>query len=215
MKLTSTSFTNNGVMPERCAFAIRDAKEHIALGENRNPQLSWGAIPEKAKSLVLICIDPDVPISMDDFNQEGSTISASLRRENFIHWIMIDIPATAGSVKEGECSDGVLPGGKDDPAGPAGSRQGINDFTGFFAGDEDMGGDYFGYEGPCPPWNDELLHHYHFQLLAINLSRVDVEGNFTAEDVLRAIDGHVVEGTEIVGTYSLNPDTDTETDIQD
>ncbi|MCP4001602.1 MAG: YbhB/YbcL family Raf kinase inhibitor-like protein [Gammaproteobacteria bacterium] len=205
MKLTSTSFTNNGVIPDRCAFAIKDAKEHIALGENQNPQLSWSDIPEKARSLVLICIDPDVPTSMDNFNQEGKTISASLRRENFIHWVMIDIPATPGSIKEGECSDGVLPGGKDDPTGPAGSRQGINDYTAFFAGDEDMGGNYFGYEGPCPPWNDELLHHYHFQLLAINLSRVDVEGNFTAEDVLRAIDGHVVEGTEIIGTYSLNP----------
>jgi Raf kinase inhibitor-like YbhB/YbcL family protein len=210
MKLTSTSFTNNGTIPECCAFAIKDPDEHIALGENRNPQLSWSDIPPKARSLVLICIDPDVPTSMDDFNQEGRTISASLRRENFIHWIMVDIPAKNGSVAEGECSDGILPGGKDDPVGPAGSRQGLNDYTGFFAGDEDMGGNYFGYEGPCPPWNDELLHHYHFQLLAIDLSRVDVDGNFTAEEVLAAIDGHVIDGTEIVGTYSLNPDVPAE-----
>jgi Raf kinase inhibitor-like YbhB/YbcL family protein len=206
MKLTSTSFTNNSPLPERFAFAIKDADEHIALGENLNPQLSWSELPPKARSLVLICIDPDVPSSLDDFNQEGRSISASLIRENFIHWIMIDIPATAGSIQEGACSDGVVPGGKDEPAGPPGSRQGINDFTVFFAGDEDMGGNYFGYEGPCPPWNDELVHHYHFQLLAIDLSRVDVEGNFTAEDVLNSINGHVIEGTEIVALYSLNPD---------
>ncbi|MGI9290142.1 MAG: YbhB/YbcL family Raf kinase inhibitor-like protein [Gammaproteobacteria bacterium] len=210
MKLTSNSFTNNGPLPERCAFAIQDAKEHIALGENRNPQLSWSGIPPKARSLVLICIDPDVPTSMDDFNQEGRTISAQLPRENFIHWIMVDIPATDGSIKEGECSDGIIPGGKDEPAGPAGSRQGTNDYTGFFAGDEDMGGKYFGYDGCCPPWNDELVHHYHFQLLAIDLSRVDVEGDFSAEEVLAAIDGHVIEGTEIVGLYSLNPDVPAE-----
>ncbi len=210
MKLTSTSFTNNGALPDRCAFAIKDPDEHIALGENQNPQLSWSDIPLKARSLVLICIDPDVPTSMDDFNKEGSTISASLPRQNFIHWIMIDIPAKNGSIKEGECSDGIVPGGKDEPAGPPGSRQGLNDYTGFFAGDEDMGGNYFGYEGPCPPWNDELVHNYHFQLLAINLSRVDVEGDFEAEDVLQAIEGHVIEGTEIVGKYSLNPDAPTE-----
>jgi len=210
MKLTSTSFKHNGPIPERCAFAIQDSEEHIALGENRNPQLSWSEIPPKARSLVLICIDPDVPTSMDDFNQEGRTIPATLTRENFIHWVMIDIPPADGSVKEGECSDGIVPGGKNDPAGPAGSRQGINDYTGFFVGDDDMGGQYFGYEGPCPPWNDELLHHYHFQLLAIDLSRVDVEGDFTAEDVLAAIDGHVIDGTEIVGLYSLNPDVPAE-----
>jgi Raf kinase inhibitor-like YbhB/YbcL family protein len=206
MKLTSTSFKHNEVLPERFAFAIKDTEEHIALGENISPQLSWSDIPVKAKSLVLICIDPDVPTSMDDFNQEGRTISAKQLRENFIHWIMIDLPATNGSVAEGACSDGIIPGGKESPTGPAGSRQGVNDYTVFFAGDEDMGGNYFGYDGPCPPWNDELVHNYHFQLLAINLSRVDVEDNFTAEDVLKAIDGHVIEGTEIVGTYSLNPD---------
>jgi Raf kinase inhibitor-like YbhB/YbcL family protein len=210
MKLTSTSFTNNGPIPERCAFGIKDADEHIALGENRSPQLSWSEIPPNARSLVLICIDPDVPTSMDDFNQEGRTISASLPRQNFIHWVMIDIPAEDGGVDEGACSDGITPGGKSDPGGPRGSRQGVNDYTGFFAGDEDMGGSYLGYDGPCPPWNDEIPHHYHFQLLAINLSRVDVEGDFSAEEVLAAIEGHVIEGTEIVGIYSLNPDVPAE-----
>jgi Raf kinase inhibitor-like YbhB/YbcL family protein len=206
MKLTSTSFTNNSPMPERCAFAIQAAEEHISLGENRNPQLSWSDIPLKARSLVLLCIDPDVPTTKDDVNLEGKTISASLPRENFIHWVMIDIPAKNASVGEGECSDGIIPGGKDEPAGPAGSRQGVNDYTAFFVGDEDMGGNYFGYDGPCPPWNDEIVHHYHFQLLAINLSRVDVDGTYSAEDVLKAIEGHVIDGTEIIGTYSLSPD---------
>lgn len=46
-----------------------------------------------------------------------------------------------------------------DPDVPAGSRQGLNDYTAFMAGSE-MAGDYFGYDGPCPPWNDERLHHY-------------------------------------------------------
>jgi Raf kinase inhibitor-like YbhB/YbcL family protein len=205
MKITSTSFNHNGPIPERCAFAIKDRKEHVALGENLNPQLSWTGIPKDTQTLVLICVDPDAPTSMEDFNQEGSTISAGLERTNFIHWIMIDIPPENGSLAEGACSDGIIPGGKQEPEGPPGSRHGINDYTGFFKGDEDMGGDYHGYDGPCPPWNDERLHHYHFQLYALDLPRVRVQESFVAEEVLAVIDGHIIDGTEIVGTYSLNP----------
>ena len=206
MRLSSKTFQNNQTIPARCAFAEQDPDEHIRLSENRNPQLSWSAIPAEAGSLVLICTDPDVPSSMEDFNQEGRTISASLPRVDFIHWVMVDIPPKDGGVAEGECSDGVVPGGKDDPAGPVGARQGLNDYTGFFAGDQDMAGDYIGYEGPCPPWNDEILHHYHFRLFATDLDACPVEGKFNAAEVLAAIDGHVLEVAELVGTYSLNPD---------
>jgi phosphatidylethanolamine-binding protein (PEBP) family uncharacterized protein len=69
-----------------------------------------------------------------------------------------------------------------------------------------MAGDYIGYEGPCPPWNDEILHHYHFRLFATDLDACPVEGKFSAAGVLAAIDGHVLEVAELVGTYSLNPD---------
>ncbi len=74
---------------------------------------------------------------------------------------MTDIVPTETTIAEGACSDGVTIGGKSAPRGPAGSRQDINDYTGFLAGDADMQGDYFGYDGPCPPWNDEIMHHYH------------------------------------------------------
>ncbi|GIS40711.1 MAG: hypothetical protein Ct9H90mP13_05570 [Pseudomonadota bacterium] len=39
---------------------------------------------------------------------------------------------------------------------PSGSRQGINDYTKFMAGDPEMQGNYFGYEGPCPPWKTKF-----------------------------------------------------------
>ena len=206
MRITSNTFEQNGQIPPRCAFGIPDPDEHLKLGENRNPQLSWSAIPPDAKSLVLLCVDPDAPSSMDNFNQEGMTIAAELPRADFIHWVMIDIPAQTGSIDEGTCSDGIVPGGKTNPDGPPGSRQGINDYTNFMAGDPDMEGDYYGYEGPCPPWNDERLHHYHFTLLAINLETTPVEGRFSAADVLTAIEGHVIEIAKLTGTYSLNPD---------
>ena len=206
MRITSTTFEHDGEIPIRCAFGIPDADEHLKLGENMTPQLSWSGIPESARSLVLLCVDPDVPSSMDDFNREDATIPASLPRVDFIHWVMVDIPAGDGSVAEGECSDGIVPGGKINPPGPPESRQGINDYTNFMAGDPDMEGDYFGYEGPCPPWNDERLHHYHFILYAVDLDKTPVGERFTAADVLEAIEGHVVDMAKLVGKYSLNPD---------
>lgn len=204
MQITSDTFEDNGRIPERCAFGIPDVEEHLRLGENMNPQLSWSGIPAPAKSLVLLCIDPDVPSSMDNFNQEGATIDADLPRVNFAHWAMIDIPAESGSIDEGACSDGIEPGGKNEPKGPPGSRQGINDYTGFMAGDPDMEGDYYGYDGPCPPWNDERIHRYRFMLFATDLDKVPVGDRFTAADVLAAIEDHVIDKAELTGTYTLN-----------
>jgi hypothetical protein len=206
MQLTSSSFDNDQIIPESYVFGIPDAESHMALGQNRNPGLAWTDIPEGTKSLVLMCIDPDVPSVADDVNQEDRTISASLPRVEFCHWVMTDIAPTETSIAEGTCSDGVATGGKSTPNGPVGSRQGINDFTSFLSGDTDMRGDYFGYDGPCPPWNDEIVHHYHFILYATDLKRCPVEGAFTGRDVKRAIERHVLAEAQIVGIYTLNPD---------
>ena len=206
MQITSSSFANDQTIPKSYVFGIPDAKSHMALGQNRNPSLAWSDVPEGTKSLVLMCIDPDVPDVADDVNQEGRTISASVPRVDFCHWVMTDIVPTETSIAEGACSDGVTIGGKSAPNGPAGSRQGINDYTGFLAGDTDMQGDYFGYDGPCPPWNDEIMHHYHFILYATDLERCPVGGAFTGSDVKQAIEKHVLAEARIVGTYSLNPD---------
>ena len=206
MQLTSTTFAPDSRIPERCAFGIPDAEEHLKLGENMNPQISWSDVPDGARSLVLLCIDRDVPASLENFNQEGKTIAADEPRTDFVHWAIVDIPATDGALKEGECSDGIVPGGKDQPQGPAGSRQGLNDYTNFFAGDPDMEGDYHGYDGPCPPWNDERIHHYRFMLFAVDIDRAPIEDRFTAADVLAAIEPHVIERAVLTGTYTLNPD---------
>jgi len=206
MQLISSSFDNNKSIPENYAFGIPDDESHMALGQNRNPGLAWTDIPEGTKSLVLMCIDPDVPSVADDVNQEGRTISPTLPRVEFCHWVLTDIEPTEISIAEGSCSDGVIVGGKSSPNGPAGSRQGINDYTSFFAGNTDMQGDYFGYDGPCPPWNDEIMHHYYFVLYATDLERCPVAGTFTGGDVKQAIEGHVLAEAQIMGTYTLNPD---------
>ena len=206
MKLTSRAFANDSRIPDKYCFGNPSSSDHVQLGQNRNPDLTWDDLPGAARSLVLICVDPDVPTSGEDVNQEGRTVPASLARTDFYHWVMVDIAATPGGVAEAACSDGITERGKQDPSGPTGSRQGSNDYTNWFAGDPDMGGDYYGYDGPCPPWNDELLHHYHFVLYAIDLDKVPVSGNFNGADVMAAIEGHIVGEARLVGTYSLNPD---------
>ena len=63
---------------------------------------------------------------------------ADLPRVEFVHWLMANIPAECGELGAGACSDEVTPRGKREPVGPPGSVQGVNDFTGWFAGDADM-----------------------------------------------------------------------------
>lgn len=205
MQLTSTSFRHNQRIPARCAFGIPDGTGHMQLGPNRNPQLSWSQVPAGARSLVLTCIDVDVPSSLENFNKDGRVIGKGLPRVEFVHWVMVDIPARDGGVAEGECSEGITARGKRNPPGPPGSRQGINDYTGFMASDPGMAGDWYGWEGPCSPWNDELEHRYQFTLYAIDLDRCPVSGRFTAAEVLKAIEGHVLARATLTGTYTLNP----------
>lgn len=205
MKLTSDSFENNSPIPPQCAFCVPDPEAHVTLGSNRNPALSWSNVPEGTKSLVLLCHDPDVPSKPDNVNKEGKTLSKKMKRVDFFHWVLVNIAADAVGIQEGEFSDEVTPHGKDGPQGPRGTRQGINDYSKWFEADENMGGDYFGYDGPCPPWNDSIVHHYHFSLYALDLERCPVGDQFTGADVLAAIEGHVLASARITGTYSLNP----------
>jgi Raf kinase inhibitor-like YbhB/YbcL family protein len=205
MKLTSQSFRDGGAIPGRCAFAVPDAKTHVRLSDNRNPELSWSDVPERAKSFALLCIDTDVPTRGDDVNQEGRTVPKTLPRAEFMHWAMVDIPPSLLRIEEGQYSQGVTPRGKPQPKGPPGSRQGLNDYTGWFKGDKDMAGQYLGYDGPCPPWNDELPHHYRFEVHALDFARCPVEGAFTVADVRKAIAGHTLASAALTGLYSLNP----------
>ena len=205
MKLTSQSFRDGGAIPGRCAFAVPDEASHVRLSGNRNPELSWAGAPAGTKSYALLCIDPDAPTRPDDVNQEGRSVPRSLPRAEFMHWAIVDIPASVTRLDEGACSQGVTPRGKKQLQGPAGSRQGLNDYTGWFAGDKDMAGTYLGYDGPCPPWNDELPHHYRFEVHALDLAHCPVSDPFTVADVRKAIAGHALARAHITGLYSLNP----------
>lgn len=205
MKLSSRSFTDQQFIPSRYAFCRIDEAAHVALADNVNPHLAWEDVPEGTKSFVLICHDPDVPSKPDDVNQEGREVPADLARMDFYHWVLVDLAADVSEIVEGSYSQGITPRGKGGPLAPNETRQGINDYTNWFAADRDMNGDYFGYDGPCPPWNDALVHRYVFTVYALDIDAVPLEGKLPGADVLAAIQGHVLAQASLTGLYTLNP----------
>ena len=205
MKITSTSFQPDGRIPEEFGFCAYDPQSHVRLSANRNPQLAWDDVPAGTRSLALVCHDYDVPSRPDDVNKEGRTIPASLPRVDFYHWLLVDLDPKSGPIAAGEFSGGVVARGKPGPAGPRGTRQGVNDYTMWFASDADMSGQYFGYDGPCPPWNDSIPHHYVFTLYALDVATCPVSGAFKGQDLVQAIKGHVLAQASVAGVYSLNP----------
>ncbi|MBV8652039.1 MAG: phospholipid-binding protein, partial [Alphaproteobacteria bacterium] len=92
------------------------------------------------------------------------------------------------------------------PGPTANGIRGINDYTAAFTGDAKMAGKYGGYDGPCPPWNDKRVHHYHFKVYALDVPSLTLTGNFGSKEALAAIAKHTLAMGEAVGTYTQNPD---------
>ena len=107
-------------------------------------------------------------------------------------------------IAEGEFSRGFTPRGKPGPAAAGSARQGLNDYTGWFDADAQMSGRYFGYDGPFPPFNDSLVHHYVFTLYAVALQRLPIEGDFGGQQVRQLLAGHTLAEATFSGTYTLN-----------
>lgn len=207
MNVVSHSFPDGARIPEAFAFGVIDAQTRVRLSSNRNPHLAWSDVPPGTRSFVVICHDRTVPSRGEDVNQPDREVPADLPRVDFFHWTLIDLPASTREIAEGSHSDGVTSRGKPGPdlPGGEGGRHGLNDYTGWFAGDADMGGRYFGYDGPCPPWNDSLVHHYVFTVFALDVPALTLEGEVTGPAVRQAMQGHILAQASLTGTYTLNP----------
>jgi Raf kinase inhibitor-like YbhB/YbcL family protein len=75
--------------------------KYTADGEDVSPPLTWSGVPHRARSLVLLCEDPDAP---------GGT---------FTHWVVFNLPAQARQLEEGVPPREAL---------ASGGVQGTNDF---------------------------------------------------------------------------------------
>lgn len=205
MKLSIKGWEDGAPIPAKFAFGKIPAEGRFEISDNISPAISWSDIPEGTKSFALICHDPDVPSSGEDVNIEGKEVPASLPRVDFYHWVLVNIPTSITKLEEGVASNGVTPKGKMPGTKPYGTA-GLNNYTDWFAGDTDMGGDYGDYDGPCPPWNDSIIHHYHFTVYALDTDKIDLPEPFTGPDALAAIEGHVLDKASYMGTYTMNRD---------
>ncbi|WP_395139009.1 YbhB/YbcL family Raf kinase inhibitor-like protein [Schlegelella aquatica] len=204
MKLWSHSWQDGARIPAKFAAGRLDDAQGVAFSNNVSPHLAWSEAPAGTRSFVLICHDPDVPSRGDDVNKPDREVPADLPRVDFFHWVLVDLPPGLREIAEGEFSREFTPRGKSGPQTLHGARHGLNDYTGWFAGNDELAGQYFGYDGPFPPFNDARVHRYVFTLYALELERCPVDGSFTGAQVRDAIRGHVLAEARFSGTYTLN-----------
>lgn len=213
MQLNSDSFLQRRFMPTRCAFGRyrfypRELEPHerLEFSNNRNPHLAWDGVPDGTRSFAIVCMDVDAPKERADVNKPGTVISRDVERTSFCHWVIVDIPGDVREIAEGQLSAGVTPHGKDEQVVLGRARQGLNDYTEWFDGDPEMQGNYVGYDGPCPPWNDELIHTYAFTLHALGCESLQLPSEFRAAHALEAMTDHVLGKTSLEGFYYICPE---------
>ena len=198
--MTVTGIKPGGVIPGTFAYCVPAKQGHIAPGPNKSPAIKWSKGPAGTASYAIIMVDPDAPTVLDTANQEGQIIPANLARRDFYHWVLVDIPASISGLPVGAESTGY----RVKPVGPTRhGLRGANSVDGFGGGTTK--GPTGGYDGPCPPWNDAIPHHYRFSVSALNIRSLGLSGAFTVPDALGAMKGHVLATGEVVGIYTLNP----------
>lgn len=82
LTLSSPTFENGGAIPQK----------YTCDGEEINPELHIGNVPEGAQSLVLVMDDPDIP--------EAAKRSRGIQKWD--HWVLYNIPPDTRVIQEGE-----------------------------------------------------------------------------------------------------------------
>lgn len=206
MKLNSHSIKDGEWISPKFALGVFDKETHVTFSDNVSPHLAWSQVPEGVQSFAVFCVDIDVPSSGEDVNQEEKTVPAELPRVPFYHWSLVNIPSDQTEIQEGAHSQGVTARGKSGPGCANGWVHGLNNYTDWFKGDEAMEGDYFGYDGPCPPWNDSIVHRYVFTVLALDIKDLGLTKPVSGEQLFVACEPHVIEKASLTGKYTINPD---------
>lgn len=205
LKVHVDKLKNGGVIANKYAFCVPAAQGHTTGGANINPSISWSKGPRGTKSYAIILYDTKAPAEHREMmNKEGVTMTADIKRHNFYHWVLVDIPPKVTSIKEGADSNARVMHGK--PATPAAAGvKGLNDYTKVTAANDAMKGQYYGYDGPCPPWNDDVVHAYHFAVYALSAGSLNLPKDFDGPAAQDAMKGKILAQGETVGLYTQNP----------
>jgi hypothetical protein len=206
LTLESESIRPGEPIPEVHAVATPtpDGKAEMA-GADRSPHLRWSGEPQGTRSFAISVVDPDVPADRTRMAVEGLSLGDDEPRVEFAHWLLADVPADVHEIPEGADGDGFVAHGRPPGRTSFGAVSGQNGYVGLFEGNADLEGIYGGWDGPFPPWNDEVVHRYVFTVHALDVASLGLEAGFTLEDLRRAIEGHVLDAGELVATYTLNP----------
>ncbi len=95
----------------------------------------------------------------------------------YVHWVIYNIPSTSAGLRED-----VAP----QPTLPDGTTQGRNSANHRY------------YDGPCPPSG---THRYFFKLYALD-AKLDLPSGATADQLAKAMQGHILAQAELMGTFS-------------
>jgi Raf kinase inhibitor-like YbhB/YbcL family protein len=201
VQLTSQSLIEGKPIPADNAMGVPSG-DAAKPGKNRSPHLAWSGAPSGTRSYAITCVDLDAPTKPDDVNKPGRTVPYDLPRAQFVHWVLVDVPASTTELREAIDSDGMTARGK--PAGKTDHGvRGLNDYTGWFAGDPELKGKYAGYDGPWPPFNDERRHRYVFTVYALDVPSLGLTGEFGLAEAKRAMEKHILASASITGTYAI------------
>jgi Raf kinase inhibitor-like YbhB/YbcL family protein len=91
----------------------------------------------------------------------------------WVHWVLFNIPANTRNLQEGFLSDGSIAVGNNSSGSAA-------------------------YQGPCPP---SSTHRYYFKLYALDVT-ISLLPGATKDQLLKAMDGHILAQSELMGTFS-------------
>ena len=95
LKVQIDGIESDSPIPEKFAHCVARPDNKSADGENISPAISWSKAPEGTKSFALIVVDRDVPLNFDNASKEGKTIEQYAPRQNFYHWILMNMPTTS------------------------------------------------------------------------------------------------------------------------
>ena len=123
------------------------------------------------------------PLSWGDVPLETQSLALLMNDPDapngtFTHWVLYNLPRDADGIPENVPADETFA----DTA-----RQCTNSFGNI------------GYGGPCPPAGHGS-HRYFFRLYALD-TEISLNKDSTGDDLLNAIEGHIIDEGELMGRY--------------
>lgn len=202
MRIQSQSLRAGERCPARNAMGVPGDAGPVP-GPNKSPHLAWSDIPAGTRSFAVLAVDLDAPPSTNANRTDRVIAHDDPGRADFFHWILVDIPAGTTALPEAADADGLTPKGKP-PGATAHGVRGINSYKEWFGDDPAMGGDYGGYDGPWPPFNDEREHRYVFTVYALSVPTLGL-ARPRGPEALAAMRGKILDQASLTVTYALNP----------